>query len=81
MTEKSLVLASIRGNIVFAAVGKQMRRLFGSRGGAARRDAVVSVESDSSAEEESGRAEWLARRKAKNKKEFREEGGGRCEKR
>ena len=30
MTEKSLVLASIRGNIVFAAVGKQMHRPFGS---------------------------------------------------
>ena len=69
-SEKSLVLAGIQGKIKFSASAKEMRRLFGSRGGAARQSVLVAAETDSSSKEGRERAAWSANRKAKKKKEF-----------
>ena len=50
-SDKSLVLASVHVNVGLPAVAKQTRRLFGSRGGAARQDALVTANIDVSSAE------------------------------
>ena len=50
--EKSLVTDGARGNFGFLAVAKRTRRLLVSRGGAARREVLVSADFDLSSEEE-----------------------------
>ena len=44
--EKSLALASAQGNLGTPDVAQQMRRLFGSRGGAVRRDISAATDLD-----------------------------------
>ena len=65
---KSSVLASIRSTLAFAAAARQMRRLFGSCGSAARQDVLIAAGADLFSGEESEHAAWLARRKAKKGK-------------
>ena len=57
---KSLVLARIRGTLAFAAVAKQMRRLFGSCGSVARQDVVVAADAGLSSRDEIDHAPWEA---------------------
>ena len=64
--EKSLVSARIQGALALAAAAKQMRRLFGYRGSAARQDVLVAADADVSSWDENEHAAWLAHRKAKN---------------
>ena len=64
----------IRGNMGFPGVAKQMRRLSGQCGGAARQDVLVASEFAASSEESSDFAAWVKRRKAKRRGEIR---GGR----
>ena len=45
-SEKSLVLASAQGNLGVPAVARQMRRLFGPRGGAVRQDVLAATDAD-----------------------------------
>ena len=69
---KSLVLGSAPGNLGFPSVAKHMRRLFGPRGGAARRDVLVNAGIDASSEDEADSESRAARRKAKK---MRKRGG------
>ena len=64
----------IRGNMGFPVVAKEMRRLSGQRGGAARQDVLVASEFAASSEESGDFAAWVKRRKAKRRGEIR---GGR----
>ena len=50
-SEKMLALASVQGNLGFPDVTKQMRRLFGPHGGAARQDVLVVADMHASSEE------------------------------
>ena len=43
-SEESFILASAQGNSGAPAVAKQTRRLFGSRGDAARQDVLVAAD-------------------------------------
>ena len=70
--EKPLVLASIRAKMTGCV--DRMRRLRGSRGGAARQDVLLAADADLAAGEESDHAAWLVRR---NKKRKRNLSGGR----
>ena len=55
-TDAEQVSASIRGALAFAAAAKQMRRLFGSCGSAARQDVSVPADVDMSSEDENEHA-------------------------
>ena len=64
-SDESPVLASFQGNRDFATVAKQMRRFFGSRGGAARLRALAAADADWFSRGKGDHAAWSARRKAK----------------
>ena len=66
--EQPLVLVSTRGNIGFPVVAKEMRRLAGPRGGAARHDVLITADVDVSSEEGRHYAAWVAYRTAEKKK-------------
>ena len=51
-SEKSLALAGAQGNLGISAVARQMRRLFGPRGGAARRDAWAATDADANSNDD-----------------------------
>ena len=77
--EKSLILASVQGDTTFPVVAKQMRRIFGPCGGAARQDVLVAADMDAASEEGTDFEASTAYGKAKNrgKRESREDGDGR----
>ena len=50
--EKSLALACSKGNLGTHAVASNMRRLFGSRGGAAPRDVLAATDVDADSNDE-----------------------------
>ena len=54
-------------NFGISAVARQLRRVFGPRGGAARQNALAATDVDANSNGESDFAEWVARRKAKKK--------------
>ena len=76
-SEKSLVLACVPGNSGVSAVARQMRPLFGSRGGAIREDFSAATDVEVISNDESDFAPWLAYNKAKNKKERKTATAGR----
>ena len=65
---KSQALVIIRNILAFPEAASQMRRLFGPRGGAARRDALVAADMDM-ASEAGNFAAWAANRRAKKGKQ------------
>ena len=68
--EEFLVLASIQDNVNSSTAAKQMRRFFGTCGGAGRQDVLVGADMDLPSEGKSDHAEWPARCKAKKKREI-----------
>ena len=72
---KSLVVASVRGALGIAAVARQMRWLFGPRGGAARQHVLAAAGADAISNHNCCAA-WAAYRKARKKGEKRKVGDG-----
>ena len=74
--EKSLGLARAQGTSGFPVAAKQMRLLFGPRGGAARRGVLVAAAMDVPSDEDTDFEVWVAHRKAKYRgaKKRREDG-------
>ena len=72
-SEKSLVLASVRGNRSFPAVANHMRRHVGPCGRAACQDVQGAADMGASSDEDADFEAWAARRKAKKKGEKQEE--------
>ena len=68
-SEESLVLAGAQGFRAFPAVAKQMCRLVGPRGSAARQDVLVAADFDVSSNGETDFEARLAHREAKKKSE------------
>ena len=66
---KSLALSSVMGNLGFPSVGKQMRRIFGYSGGAARQDVLAAADVDVSSDAETDFEAWAAYRTTKKKGE------------
>ena len=62
--EKSLELARVQGGLGFLEVPKQIRRLFGPRGRAARRGVLVAADADMSIASGKGSEAWVAYGKA-----------------
>ena len=62
-----MVLASVWGNLAAPAVAKQMRRLLGARGGAARGDVPVAADRDAPFAEENAFEVCVAYRPVKKK--------------
>ena len=54
---------------MLTAAAKQMRRLFGACGDAARQDALLAADAVTASDEESENAAWAAHRKAKKEKQ------------
>ena len=61
---KSMLLASVRGNLGISAVARQTRRLFSPRGGVDRQDVWATADEGVIFEEGSVFVLWAARRKA-----------------
>ena len=68
-SEKTLALASFRGNMHFAVAPKQVRRLRGTRGGAVRPSFSVAADAEVHSEEESDYAAWVEKEGNKRKEE------------
>ena len=49
---KSPVLASVQGDLGISAVARQMRRLFGQRGGFARQDVLATTDAGANSNNE-----------------------------
>ena len=76
-TWKSLVSASVQGNLGYPAAAKQTRRLFGPCSGAARQGVLVAAYMGAFSGEATDIEAWVADRKAK-KTGGKKEGGWRC---
>ena len=71
--DMSLVLASAQKRLDFMDVAATMRRLCGSRGGAARQDFLIAADAGDARKREDGNAACVACKKAKNKNKWRRE--------
>ena len=70
------MLASTSKGLAFSDVAMAMRRLFGSRGGAARPDIVAAEDSEEALESDESEEARAAYSKAQNRKWGREKGAG-----
>ena len=80
--EKSLLLASVHGDLGIAADARQMRRLFGPCGVTALQDVLAAADLHAISTDDDDYAAWVAHRKAKriDEKEEAEDCGQRKEK-
>ena len=76
--EKSLATASVQGGLEFLDVAKQMRRLFGARGGVASQDLLLAAVAYLSLNSAKDNDAWVVYGKAKKQSGRRSKGESRA---